>query len=138
MDLKKTSKLVLSLSVKIVFWMVCIAIFAFVCTKAYGIGHQLFSPEGMAKEGQGTEVEIRIPEHASAMDVAEILEDGELIENKYIFWVQTKLYAQETLSGEKKSGDVYCEAGDYVLNTEWNAEDIITILQEGLQVEEEE
>ena len=138
MDLKKTSKLVLSLSMKIVFWIVFLAIFAFICTKAYAVGNQMFSPEGMAPEGQGVEIEVTIPENAEVMDVAEILKDSGLIENKYIFWVQTILFAEETLSGEEKTDTAYCKSGAYLLNTEYSAEDIIEILQEGPQEEEEE
>lgn len=137
MNLKKTSKLVLSISLKIVFWMVCLAFFAFICTKAYGIGHQLFSGEGVASEGMGTEIEVTIPEGAGAMDVAEILKDSGLIENKYIFWVQTKLFDEDTLSDDDSSDTEYCAQGNYLLNTEYSAEDIIEILQEGPQEEEE-
>lgn len=136
MDLKKTSKLVLSLSIKIVFWIVFLAIFAFICTKAYAVGNRIFSPEGMDPEGQGMEIEVTIPENAEAMDVAEILKDSGLIENKYIFWVQTILFAEDTLSGAKKTDTTYCEQGNYLLNTEYSAEDIIEILQEGPQEEE--
>lgn len=138
MNLKKTSKLVLSLSLKIVFWIVCLSIFAFICSKAYGVGNQLFSHEGLDPKGQGIEVEVRIPENAKAMDVAEILQDSELIENKYIFWVQTILFAEETLSSEEKNDAEYCKPGDYLLSTEYSAEDIIEVLQEGPQEEEEE
>lgn len=116
MNLKKTSKLVLGLSAKIVFWIVCLAVFIFICSKAFSFGHMIFSNEAMAKEGQGKEVTVTIPEGASDMTVADLLLEDELIENKYVFAIQAKLFEAEF------------HAGEFVLNTEDGPEDIIEIL----------
>lgn len=117
MDLKKTSKLVLGLSVKIVFWILCLTVFIVICSKAFSFGNKIFSREGMAKEGQGVELTVTIPEGATSSQVADILYDVELIESKIIFRIQTMLYEAEFT------------AGDYVLNTENSAEEIIEALR---------
>lgn len=117
MNLRKTSKLVLGLSAKIVFWIICLTVFIVICTKAFALGNKVFSNEGMAKEGKGTEVTVTIPSGATDKEVAELLLEEELIENKYIFMVQAKLYEAEYVPG------------DYVLNTEYGAEDIIEALR---------
>lgn len=117
MDLKKTSKLVLSLSAKIVFWILCLTVFIVICSKAFSFGSEIFSDKGMAKEGQGIDITVTIPAGATSAQVADILFDDELIKNKYIFLIQTKLYEAEFM------------AGDYVLNTENSAEEIIEALR---------
>ena len=117
MDLKRTSKLVLSLSAKIVFWILCLTVFIVICSKAFSFGSSIFSDEGMAKEGYGTEVTVTIPSGATSAQVADILFEDELIKSKLIFMIQTTLYEAEFA------------AGDYVLNTEDSAEEMIELLR---------
>lgn len=117
MDLRKTSKLVLGISVKIVFWIICLTVFSVICTKAFSLGSAIFTNKGMDMEGQGIEITVTIPAGATDKDVAKILSDEELIENQYIFMVQAKLYEAEYAPGE------------YVLSTEYGPEDIIEALR---------
>lgn len=117
MDLKKTSKLILGLSVKIVFWILCLTVFIVICSKAFSFGNMIFNGEGVAKEGEGVELTVTIPAGATSSQVADILYDVELIESKIIFRIQTMLYEAEFA------------AGDYVLNTEDSAEEIIEALK---------
>lgn len=117
MNLKKTSKLILGLSVKIVFWILCLTVFIVICSKAFSFGSKIFSEEGMAKEGQGVNITVTIPEGATSSQVADILFDVELIDSKIIFQIQSMLYEAEFV------------AGDYVLNTENSAEQIIETLK---------
>ena len=106
MNLRKTSKMMLGLSLKIVFWIICLTVFIVICSRAFSLGSQVFGNEGMAKEGSGTEVTVTIPQGATDKDVAEILLDEELISSKYIFMVQARIY------------EASYAPGDYVLSTE--------------------
>ena len=54
MNLRKTSKMMLGLSLKIVFWIICLTVFIVICSRAFSLGSQVFGNEGMAKEGSGT------------------------------------------------------------------------------------
>jgi len=117
MNLKKTSKLILGLSVKIVFWILCLTVFIVICSRAFSFGSKIFSGEGMAEKGQGVEITVTIPPGADASQVADILFDVELIDSKIIFQIQSILYEAEFI------------AGDYVLNTENSAEQIIEALR---------
>lgn len=117
MNLKKTSKMVLSLSAKIVFWIICLTVFIIICTKAYAFGNLIFSDKGMVEEGNGTDVTVSIPAGATSSQVADILIEDELIESKAAFMIQAILYEAEFISG------------DYVLSTEDSPEEIITLLK---------
>ena len=117
MNLRKTSKMMLGLSLKIVFWIICLTVFIVICSRAFSLGSQVFGNEGMAKEGSGTEVTVTIPQGATDKDVAEILLDEELISSKYIVMVQARIY------------EASYAPGDYVLSTEQGAEDIIESLR---------
>lgn len=117
MDLKKTSKLILGLSVKIVFWILCLTVFIVICSKAFSFGSSIFREKGMAEKGQGVEITVTIPAGATTSQVADILFDVELIDSKIIFQIQSLLYEAEFA------------AGDYVLNTENNAVQIIQTLR---------
>lgn len=125
MDLKKTSKFVLSISVKIVFWIICAGVFIFICSKAFSFGHLIFSNEGMAAEGEGIEITVTIPEGADASEVADILADAELIESKYAFIIQTKIYEADAF-----------QAGDYTISTEDGPETIIEMLSQTEETQE--
>ena len=105
MNLRKTSKMMLGLSLKIVFWIICLTVFIVICSRAFSLGSQVFGNEGMAKEGSGTEVTVTIPQGATDKDVAEIL------------LVQARIY------------EASYAPGDYVLSTEQGAEDIIESLR---------
>lgn len=116
MNLKNTSKLVLKLSVKIVFWLACAGLMIFLCSKAYSFGYLIFSNEAVAEEGKGVEISIQIPEGADDAEVADILLDAELIQSKYAFLVQAKIFEADF------------KPGDYTISTEKGPEDIIQIL----------
>ena len=117
MNLRKASKLVLGVSIKTVFWVICLSVFIFICGKAFSFGNQIFSEEGMASEGYGEDITITIPSGADASAVAEILYEEELIKNKWIFQIQSFLYEAEFAAGE------------YVLNTEYSGQKIVETLR---------
>ncbi len=123
MDLKKTSKFVLGLSMKIVFWIICAGVFIFICTKGYSFGYQIFSNEGVDKAGTGIELTVTIPAGADNDEVADILLDSELIKSKYAFLIQAKLYEADF------------KAGEYVISSEQGPEDIIKILSQAEETE---
>lgn len=117
MNLKKTSSAILFSSIKLVIYAVVIISVYLLMSKAFTYGAMVFSEEGMTQKGAGVEVQITIPKGASNKEIGDILEKNGLVENAYIFWLQVILY-----EGELKSGK-------FVLNTEYNAEEIINALE---------
>ncbi len=84
---------------------------------AYEFGHSVYDGQAMSP-APGRDVVIVIPEGSSAADVAEILEEKGLIKDRRVFRVQERL--------SKYHGQI--QAGDYVLNTSWNAEALLAVL----------
>ncbi len=84
---------------------------------AYDFGYQLYSAEAMTAP-PGKDVAVVVQEGASVKDIGEMLERQGLIKDSLVF------VAQERLS--KYSGQI--KAGNYVLNTSWNAEEILAAL----------
>ena len=72
----------------------------------------------MDEEGKGYDVAILIPEDATNSDVAKILEENGLIDNKLLFSVQLKLsdYAESIVPGI------------YTLNTSMKPTEIMQII----------
>ncbi len=86
-----------------------------VSVRAYDFGTKIFSEEG-AEAPPGTDVEITVSSGDSVNDVAKKLLDKNVIENKTVFAIQSKLF------------DADFKEGTYVVNTSNSAEDIIEIL----------
>lgn len=84
---------------------------------AYEFGHSIYDGQAMSMP-PGQDIVIVVPEGSSAADVAEILEEKGLIKDRRVFRVQERL--------SKYHGQI--QAGDYVLNTSWNAEALLAVL----------
>ena len=126
MNLKKTSSAILFSTIKLVIYAVLIISVYLLMSKAFAFGEMVFSEEGMAQKGAGVEVQITIPKGASTKEIGDILVKNGLAENAYVFWLQVLLY-----EGELKSGK-------FVLNTEYNAEEIISALEKETVVDSQE
>lgn len=117
MSLKKTSKSILSITMRSAVYILLIALLVYLGSKAYVFGQKLFSEQGY-EESPGRDVTITISAEESNMQVAEKLVQNGIVGNKMVFYFQTLLY-----EGEYKPGT-------YTLNTSSSAEDIIEYLSE--------
>ena len=125
MNLKKTSSAILSTSIKIVVYMLVAVGIYVILSGAFSFGEQIFSENGMAAKGKGTEIQVTIPKDASSKEIGDILKKNGLIENSYAFVIQVMLYEADIVPGK------------YVLNTEENPKEIIEILS-GVTKDQEE
>ncbi len=114
---KNTSSVFFKITMKIAMAIIFVLLIILVCTKAFWFGNALFTEEGMAAKGRGTEVVITIPSGASVGEVANILKKNGLIEDTLVFKIQFFMY----------DGEIY--SGTYTLNTENNPEDIVLALK---------
>ena len=124
MNLKKTSSAIMFFTIRLVIYVVIIIFVYLLMSNAFKYGEMVFSEEGMSPKGAGVEVQITIPKGASSKDVGDILVKNGLAENAYVFSLQVWLY-----EGEIKPGK-------YILNTEYNPEEIINALEEDEEEEE--
>ena len=118
MNWRKTSMMVLKITVKMVVIAAVVAVFYVVCSKAFEYGAAIFSEESMDAKGQGHEVVVTIPFNTTVKELGNILVENGLIEDVGIFQVQAILYEL----------NVY--PGTYTFSTENNVEDIIDIINE--------
>lgn len=84
---------------------------------AYHFGHSLYDNEAMS-DPPGKDVAIVIPEGCTVSRVAELLEARGLIRNAQVFKIQERL--------SEYHGQI--KAGNYVLNTSQNAQEMLAIL----------
>ncbi len=125
MNLKKTSSAILSTSIKIVVYMLVAVGIYVILSGAFSFGELIFSENGMAAKGNGTEIQVTIPKDASSKEVGDILKKNGLIKNSYAFVIQVMLYEADIVPGK------------YALNTEENPKEIIEILS-GVTKDQEE
>ena len=95
--------------------------------RAYDFGYRIFAEESMTGE-PGRDIEITIPQGASAMEIGEILEVRGLIRDKRLFFVQERL---SEFHGK-------LSPGDYTLNTSETPRDMMAIMAKDDAEEEEE
>lgn len=125
METKKLAATILSVSVRTCVFALAIVFLYFFGRQAFSFGVAIFDEKGMDAEGKGYDVAILIPEDASNSDVAEILEENGLIDNKLLFTVQLKL------SDYSKS----IVPGIYTLNTSMKPTEIMQIISPEIESE---
>ncbi len=125
MNLKNISSIILNISLKVVIYMVLIGVLYFCGNRAYEFGREVFSEAGV-EAPPGREVTVTLPEGVSNKQLAQILKKDGLIDNIYIFYVQAYLYECKPVAGE------------YVLNTSYNAEKLIETISSVPKKEEKE
>lgn len=117
MSLKKTSKNILGISIKVSVYALLITLLIILSTRGYNFGKDLFSEKGY-EEGPGTDATITVNSGEGAMSVAGKLVDKGIIDDKLVFYVQTILY------------EASFEPGTYTVNSSLNSEEIIETLSE--------
>ncbi len=115
MNLKNASKGILSVSIKMIVYIVIIVCTYELAMFGFGVGEKIFTDEGY-KEEPGKNISVTVTDDMSSMEVANLLEDKGIIENKYIFYIQSFLYEAEFKQGK------------YKLNTSSSPEDIVKTL----------
>lgn len=116
--LKNTSVGMMKVSIKIFIYTMLVITMVFFATTGYDFGKAVFSDEGSQK-APGTDVSVTIEKGFGRMDVAELLYNKGIVENKMVFYVQTLLYCE-------KESDLI--AGVYVINTSMSGEEIVELL----------
>lgn len=125
MSLKKTSRNILNLSIKISIYALMLTLLIVLSTKGYGFGKAVFSEKGYEK-APGIDVSITVDSGESVMSVAQELVDLGVVKSKIVFFVQTKLYQGKFIPGT------------YTVNSSASPEDIIEILSTDVSEQETE
>lgn len=101
METKKLAGTILSVSIRVCIFALAVIFLYFFGRKAYSFGQSIFNEKSVDEKGYGYDVMITIPDGATNSQVAEILLDNGLIEDKTLFLVQLKLsdYSKSILPG---------------------------------------
>ena len=103
-----------------------IIIMIFCAFSAYKFGIEIFSDRGV-EDAPGTDKILEIKSGTSMTDLGKILEDNGVIKNRYVFFVQSKVFEVSTV-----------QAGDYKFNTSQSGEQILDIISAGPNYETED
>ncbi len=118
METRKLAGTILSVSVRTCIFALVVVFLYFFGRKAYLFGTAVFDEKSMDEEGRGYDVAVMIPDNASDDEIAEILKESGLIEDKFLFRVQLKL------SDYSKS----IVPGVYTLNTSMKPTEIMQVI----------
>ena len=124
----KVTSAVLRVFLNILFYVAIIFVLVEAVKITYNFSYQLFGSVSVEAE-PGIDVEFQIAKGESTMDVARKLEAGNLIVNKYSFYLKTKF----------KEYNIY--PGTFILNTSMDYDeilDVITDYKNSIVKEEEE
>ena len=116
METKKLAGGILSVSVKACITVLTIVLLYLAGRKAFDFGTAVFDEKSMDAKGSGYDVMVTIPSGATNNDVADILLNNGLIDNKGLFLVQLSDYSGKIIPGS------------YVLSTTMKPTEIMTIL----------
>lgn len=112
MNLKKISENFFSFSIRTVVWVLLIIALVVFASRGFIFGQQVFSSKGMDNE-PGRDVTVTINKSDSLMDVANKLVDEGVVEDKWVYYVQSLIYEGKYIEGE------------YIINTSKCGEDIV-------------
>lgn len=112
MNLKRTSKGIMRMSIKAVAYILIVIVVYELALYGYGMGQKIFSESGYEAE-PGRDITVTITSSMSKLEIAELLEERGVVEDKWIFYIQSLLY-------EAKYKD-----GEYTLNNSWAPEELI-------------
>jgi UPF0755 protein len=111
----KITSFVLRLLLNIMFYILVVFLVINVSKKAYEFTYQLYGPDTV-DEAPGREIIFQIKKGESTMDVASKLELNLAIENKYSFYLKTKLQ------------NLVIMAGTYIINSSMTYDEILAII----------
>jgi len=103
--------------IKLLLIVLVIIFFIFLARTSYKFGYSIFNERPMNAESP-TEILVEIPKNASTLEIATILENNGLIENRFIFLLQERFSAHH--------GNL--QPGKYYMNTGQTASQLLKIL----------
>ena len=123
--IRKTSTGFAKTIFKVTIYVVLALVLFYGCSYAYEYGQKVFEAKGVDDE-PGEDITITIKNGTTVKQLGGILEDYGIIEDDFIFYLQTKVFEYKTVI-----------PGTYVLNTSYSGEKIIAVLSEGSTSDEE-
>ena len=111
----KVTSFVVRLLLNIIFYIIIVILIINVSKKAFEFTYQIYGPDTVDAP-PGRDIIIQIKKGDSNMDIAGKLEINRVIENKYSFFVKTKLQ------------EFVIMPGTYVVNSSMTYDDILTVI----------
>ena len=125
MEANKVSMKIIKISMKVILAAVIIMVLYKGTTMAYSYGYAIFNDVPM-EEAPGTDISVTIDKNTSAREIGNILESQGLVDNGFIFYIQTKMI--------EKGSEI--KPGRYELNTSMTAEEMINVMAAKEEAEE--
>ena len=118
MEAKKLAGTILSVSCRTLLFVLIVLLLFIVGDYMYKFGQKVFNEKAMSYSENAVAVEITIPQGASVMDIAGILVDNGLAENRALFFTQAML------------SDYYKNftSGTYILRTDMKPSQIMAVI----------
>ena len=116
-EANKISMKIIKISMKVILAAVLIMLLYKGTTTAYSYGYAIFNDVPM-EESPGTDVSVTIDKDTSAREIGNILESQGLVNNGFVFFLQTKMV--------EKGSEI--KPGRYELNTSMTAEEMINVM----------
>ena len=116
-EANKISMKIIRISMKVILAAVLVMILYKGTTTAYSYGYAIFNDVPM-EESPGTDISVTIDKDTSAREIGNILESQGLINNGFVFFLQTKMI--------EKGSEI--KPGRYELNTSMTAEEMINVM----------
>lgn len=112
----KISSFILQFLLNIVFYVLVVLLIVNFSKTAYTFTYQLYGPDTVDTPGTGSPIIFQINKGESTMDIASKLELNRAVENKYSFYLKTKL--------EKK----VIMPGMYEISTDMTYDELLTVI----------
>lgn len=125
-EANKISMKIIRISMKVILAAVLIMILYKGTTTAYSYGYAIFNDVPM-EESPGTDISVTIDKDTSAREIGNILESQGLVNNGFVFFLQTKMI--------EKGSEI--KPGRYELNTSMTAEEMINVMASKEDAEDE-
>ena len=111
----KITSFILRLLLNIVFYILVVLLIVNVSKQAYKFTYQIYGPDSV-DEAPGREIIFQIKKGESSMDIASKLKLNRAIENKYSFYLKTKIQALVIMPGT------------YIINSAMTYDEILAII----------
>jgi UPF0755 protein len=112
----KITSFILQLLLNIVFYILVILLIVNFSKMAYTFTYQLYGPDTVDAPGTGSPIIFQINKGESTMDIASKLKVNRAIENKYSFYLKTKLENKTIMPGM------------YEISTDMTYDELLTVI----------
>lgn len=123
------AKVMLGILLSIIFYLLVFVGISRMSNYVYGFSYQVFGNVSV-QEAPGFDVDFVVNDGETIMQVADRLEHGKLIVNKYSFYIRAQL-------NSTGKGGQSIKPGSYELNTSMNYEEILNVITGMTETEEE-